>query len=329
VGPAGFNTPFAFANRFLWKLVIKEFLGTQLEKMEMAKAKFGAIDFKGLPRTVGEYIEKMNEPLSPKLIGVSGVVCTVPKDVPCPNIETTGWWILDSTHQVERFKQGDPAFGGSEKESIEAFLQSGAPPVYIGWGSMIAVSSEFMTNLAVSTLKQTKQRGIVLKGWGGLDPALLDNDDLKAYAKDNVLFLKSAPHEWLLPQCALSIIHGGSGTTASALRSGKPTIVTPVFNDQFDFARSVDRLKVGVATSRFGVVTTDILTVAVRKCLSDEEISRNAANLSQQLKSEDGLGRAIGSLKAFIEGPLANGTWHRMTEERDNRWKSARKSWCW
>merc|ERR1712083_692723 len=99
-----------------------------------------------------------------------------------------------------------------------------------------------MTTLAVAALKKTKQRGIVLKGWGGLGPEVLEEPDLQEYARENVLFVRSAPHEWLFPQCALTVTHGGSGTSAAAMRSGKPTIITPVFLDQHDFAAAVNRL---------------------------------------------------------------------------------------
>ena len=38
----------------------------------------------------------------------------------------------------------------------------------------------------------------------------------------------SAPHSWLFPRCKFIIHHGGAGTTARALASGKPSIIIPV-----------------------------------------------------------------------------------------------------
>ena len=51
-------------------------------------------------------------------------------------------------------------------------------------------------------------------------------------SENQVLFVKSIPHEWLLPQCAASVIHGGAGTTAAAIRAGKPVIICPFLCDQ-------------------------------------------------------------------------------------------------
>merc|ERR1711939_981043 len=112
-----------------------------------------------------------------------------------------------------------------------------------GWGSMVAVSEAHMTCLAVRSLMKAGLRGIILGGWAKLDPSMLkgqpDTEAMEAYVTENVLFLPSAPHEWLFPQCSVTAHHGGSGTTAAALRSGVPTIVTPCAFDQFDNAHLV------------------------------------------------------------------------------------------
>merc|ERR1719229_1478285 len=70
--------------------------------------------------------------------------------------------------------------------------------------------------------------------------------ELAAYAERNVIFVAHAPHEWLFPRCACTVHHGGSGTTAAALRAGVPTVITPVALDQFDYAEIVQRLGVGL-----------------------------------------------------------------------------------
>eukprot|EP00959_Pyramimonas_sp_CCMP1952_P182488 3815952-Pyramimonas_sp.AAC.1 len=64
----------------------------------------------------------------------------VPADCEHPNITTCGWWILDQEQRTQRFLTGDACFGGAQRSEIDAFLREGEPPVYIGWGSMIAVS---------------------------------------------------------------------------------------------------------------------------------------------------------------------------------------------
>ena len=56
----------------------------------------------------------------------------------------------------------------------------------------------------------------------------------------DILFIKRANHLWLFRQCDVICQHGGIGTTATALRCGKPTIITPFFGDQFLWAEAVE-----------------------------------------------------------------------------------------
>merc|ERR1719424_1490649 len=98
------------------------------------------------------------------------------------------------------------------------------------------------------------KRGIILGGFAQLESrssrtsAVANESDeaaLVAYMAEKILFVRTAPHEWLFPRCAVSVHHGGSGTTAVALRSGKPTIITPCFLDQFGNAEMVARCGCG------------------------------------------------------------------------------------
>jgi UDP:flavonoid glycosyltransferase YjiC (YdhE family) len=45
-----------------------------------------------------------------------------------------------------------------------------------------------------------------------------------------------APHALLFPRVAVVVHHGGSGTTAQALRAGVPQVVLPLILDQFHHA---------------------------------------------------------------------------------------------
>merc|ERR1712139_680004 len=92
-----------------------------------------------------------------------------------------------------------------------------------------------------------------------------DSELLQTYAKDNVLFVKSAPHEWLFPQCAATVHHGGAGTMAAALRAGKPTVVTPVLFDQFLHGDLVQEQGVGLKLKHLSKVTPAELAAALKR----------------------------------------------------------------
>merc|ERR1719480_268773 len=97
---------------------------------------------------------------------------------------------------------------------------------------------------------KARLRGVILGGWAKLDAAKLqdqqDTQEMLRYVEDNVLFVQTAPHEWLFPQCSAIVHHGGAGTTAASLRSGVPSIVTPCLMDQFENAEVTQRSGAGM-----------------------------------------------------------------------------------
>jgi hypothetical protein len=57
-------------------------------------------------------------------------------------------------------------------------------------------------------------------------------DGLSSEPQARVFGLGPCPHDWLMPQMAAVVHHGGAGTVAAGLRFGKPTFVVPFFGDQ-------------------------------------------------------------------------------------------------
>jgi sterol 3beta-glucosyltransferase len=64
-------------------------------------------------------------------------------------------------------------------------------------------------------------------------------------SSDDILFLESAPHDWLLPRCASVIHHGGTGTTAAGLRAGILNIVIPFAGNQMFWGKRVHAIGAG------------------------------------------------------------------------------------
>jgi len=204
----------------------------------------------------------------------------------------------------------DRVFGGVEARSkLEGFLEAGAPPVYMGWGSMLVPPETAC--LAVRALKMAGLRGVVLGGWAKLSEEMLagqpDEAELVAYAAEHVLFVLNAPHEWLLPRCAVTVHHGGAGTTAAALRAGVPTVVTPCGLDQPDNARVVEASGCGVALPQIASVTASGLAAALRRCADDEAMRVRCRAVGSRLRSEDGLGAAARAIAGYLEQTAAEG----------------------
>jgi len=147
------------------------------------------------------------------------------KDILCPtlpsslsNLKYVGPAIIETTDQMCGFQ----SFGDdSQKKKMQEFIDKQQKPVYMGWGSMIRKSTHEMVFFAVEALMMSNQRGIILGGSAGLSMQVLEDavagnvsssQQIIDYAKENVLFVDKAPHEWLFPQVALTVHHGGAGT---------------------------------------------------------------------------------------------------------------------
>jgi UDP:flavonoid glycosyltransferase YjiC (YdhE family) len=265
--------------------------------------------------TFEQHMADFLHPITPSLIGFSPCLFRQKSDWTSDvkeAVKLTGFWVIDKQPSAQTLG-GDNFFGGeSAKEMLSKFLLGG-PAIYMGWGSMIAVSEKHMACLAVRSLMKAQVRGIILGGWAKLDAERLkdeaDSALLQAYAKDNVCFVQMAPHEWLFPQCSVIVHHGGAGTTAASMRAGVPVIITPCFGDQFDNAQLVESTGCGVALKQFSRVTPATLADALTQCMSDPDMQENARSLGQQLKNEDGLGNAVRIVEDFIVNELDTGMW--------------------
>lgn len=235
-----------------------------------------------------------------------------PVDWPSKNVEVVGRCVFGEEAQGSKARNGCSFFTAGEHEEVVNFLHVGPPPVYIGWGSMTVKSKEFMTALAVGALKESGQRGIILGGWAELSLDCLEgerNTPLRQYCSSNVLFAKAVPHEWLLPQCVCAVHHGGVGTTQASLGAGVPTVVTPVFLDQFDNADHVGMMKRGVGTCHLAKLTVGELAAAIHKCCTDEAVRTNARQLAEEMSKEVGVLGAARVVDRFLEEEVLTGSW--------------------
>ncbi|MFN8464124.1 MAG: glycosyltransferase [Caldilineaceae bacterium] len=213
----------------------------------------------------------------PMLAGYSPSVFPRPSDWP-EWVHVTGYWFLNA----------EPAW--QPPATLVDFLQAGPAPVYIGFGSMAGRNPQRRGEIAVKALEQSGQRGILLTGWGGLQP-----NDLP----DSVLAVDSVPHDWLFPRMAAVVHHGGAGTTAAGLRAGKPTVVAPFFGDQPFWGRRVAELRVGPDPIPQKKLSVEKLAGAIRSATDDGDMHRRAQELAQWIRAEDGIGRAVELVHRF------------------------------
>jgi len=210
---------------------------------------------------------KQNTRINPTIISCSNHVFPRPRDW-SENVYNTGYWFLD---EEADWKPSD---------GLLDFLQSGAAPVYVGFGSLGEPSQAVQTTrLVIEALRRSGRRGILATGWGGMSS--IDN------VPDDIFIVESAPHSWLFPRMAAVVHHGGAGTTAAGLRAGIPSIIIPQSNDHFAWGRRLYELGVGSKPIPKKNLTGEKLADAV-KFVSTKEIMEAAKDLGVKIQGEKG-----------------------------------------
>ena len=214
----------------------------------------------------------------PTMYGFSPTVVPKPQEWGA-EVHVTGYWFLDKLDDWQ-----PPA-------ELVAFLESGPPPVFVGFGSMTNRNPEEMTHLVVEALAQSGQRGLMLTGWGGLSQTDLP---------ESVFQIESAPFDWLFPRMAVVVHHGGTGTTAEGLRAGIPTITVPFFGDQHFWAWRVTQLGAGPRPIPRKNFSAERLATAIKEAASSEAIRSRAAQVGRQIRSEEGVTEAVHVLNLYL-----------------------------
>jgi UDP:flavonoid glycosyltransferase YjiC (YdhE family) len=93
------------------------------------------------------------------------------------------------------------------------------------------------------------------------------------------------------------IHHGGSGTTHSVARAGKPQLILPSLLDQFYFSKRVEMLSAGPAAPKIKSLNERKLEAKLLDLMGNDAYKKGSAALAQKIKAEDG----VESLLAYIE----------------------------
>jgi rhamnosyltransferase subunit B len=176
-------------------------------------------------------------------------------------------------------------------EGLQEFLAKGSPPVVFTLGSSAvgAAGDFYLTSLEAAWRLGT--RALLLTGPHpqGLPAALPEGVHAVAYA----------PHSEVFPRAAAIVHQGGIGTTAQALRSGRPQLVVPFSHDQFDNAMRVRRLGCGEQAPQRSY-SVGRAEAVLRKLTGRGSYSGAAARVSERIRSEDGCATAADALERLL-----------------------------
>ncbi|MFB4303129.1 glycosyltransferase [Actinomadura sp. NTSP31] len=192
----------------------------------------------------------------------------------------TGAWVLPDERPL-------PA-------GLEAFLDAGEPPVYVGFGSMAAHAPEGIARVATEACRARGRRVLLASGWAGLAP-VDDGDDCFVVGEVN--------QQALFRRVAAVVHHGGAGTTGTAARAGAPQVVVPRIADQPYWAARVAELGVGAAHNG-PVPTFESLSAALGTALAPETRARAQA-LARTIPTDGAMVAAKRLVEAAGTGTLS------------------------
>jgi UDP:flavonoid glycosyltransferase YjiC (YdhE family) len=176
---------------------------------------------------------------------------------------------------------------------LEAFLSAGPPPLVFTLGSAAVLDAGDFYEQSARAAQMLKRRAVLLVG---SDPA----NRPRTHFSSEIFTASYAPFSTLFPRAALIVHQGGVGTTAQALRAGKPMLIMPYSHDQPDNARRMRRLGVARTIQRkhYRAVRA---AAYIKALLENPGYAEKAAGAARVIAEEDGLRSACDAIEGFAK----------------------------
>jgi sterol 3beta-glucosyltransferase len=236
----------------------------------------------GLPRRRGRHdpLRRPDGGPAPVLHAVSPAVLPRPADWPA-TAQVTGYWFAAPAPSAVSGESGLDAPAGSDE-----------PLVFTGFGSMTGPDPQATTQVVVQALRMAGVRGVLAGGWGGL----------REVQAPDVFLAGEVAHEVVFPRVAVIVHHGGAGTTAAAVRAGRPQVVCPFVGDQPFWGRRMHQL--GVAPEPIDQRRLNVrrLTAAIREAVDEPAMISAARRLGDRVRAENGVAAAVDVLEQVAAG---------------------------
>ncbi len=203
----------------------------------------------------------------------------------------------DNVHICGYFFEDKDNLDYTPDSGLLEFINAGPAPVYLGFGSMSSGSFDELRSIIVEALKISGKRAIISKGWGGFSEENLP---------DNIYMVGYCPHDWLFEQVSAVVHHGGAGTTAAALRAGKPALIVPFGGDQQFWGERIYSMGCGPKFITRKKLNAQNLANALLE-MDSPEMQQKAREVAEMLSKENGVETACDCIeKIAAEGWINN-----------------------
>jgi UDP:flavonoid glycosyltransferase YjiC (YdhE family) len=177
-------------------------------------------------------------------------------------------------------------------QELQAFLDAGDPPIVFTLGTSAVSAPGGFYRESVKAATALGRRAVLLIG---------RHDENRPPLPPTMRAVPYAPHAPLFARASVIVHHGGAGTTAQALRAGRPMLVVPHAHDQPDNAARVERAGAGraIPASRY---RSDRVVTHLETLLKDPACARGAADAAAVVRSENGAGLACEAIEHILKG---------------------------
>lgn len=117
---------------------------------------------------------------------------------------------------------------------------------------------------------------------------------------EGIVAIPYAPYSRIFPHASAIVHQGGIGTTAQALRAGRPTLVMPYCHDQPDNAARLERLGTSrtIARERY---SAERVARQIEKLLNNPDYGKKAEEIAGIIRSENGVGAACDAIEKQLQ----------------------------
>lgn len=210
------------------------------------------------------------------LVTVSEKLFGPPRETLDPRFVFTGYWRYQT-----------PSEDTFEAE-LDRFCAGREVPV-LNFGSVAWDDATREFDLLLAKWPANKKL-IVQSGWAGFR-------QMSGAERPEIKIIGHANHDRLFKRASVIIHHGGAGTTASALHSGRPQVIIPHIADQNFWASECKRLGLSITGNKN--TWPRELGEWVKTVEQENRYRRNAEAAAKKLAQEDGPAFAVKQLEEY------------------------------
>lgn len=169
---------------------------------------------------------------------------------------------------------------------LQQFLEAGEPPLVFTLGSAAVGNAGSFYPESIQAVTQLNRRAVLLVG---------ENTPLDSLSKD-IFVTNYVPYSQIFPRACAIVHQGGIGTTAQALRAGRPTLIMPYTYDQPDNAARVQRIGTSRTIPREQYSASRVAK-ELRELLENPSYAAKAAEAGRIVQAENDVGAACDAIE--------------------------------